>query len=394
MTRKLRMFQRMVFQNKLFTMILIFEACLTFFTVSASLNRYGDDETYLNYYEARPILATSIVRFETVGLEKDQQESWMNLVQETEGYKGRARIYSAEIMAGDEAATLRVYDPMTAKIFFPTLLQGDYPNSFSGELGEVISIGSSQRGAKADKIGEEIPFQLANEEQGPYPHFPKRMKVKGIASYYDTELLRDGSSLFSGEDTDLKVIFSDKKTYGKHYLAVEPEVQDNSQAFQLYYFDDRLSPEKRDDLVEKGEEMAPTYAIAKLRKGTDDVLINRLNNDIPFNIVVALIFLSGLITTSILNVKKLLPQFQVYRLCGASRRTCLMMYFWASLLLFFFCIIIHIIHMYISFHLSNSVKGTIFLLRGQRIIFLIALSVVQAALMTVPMALFIKKEIQ
>ncbi|WP_019133704.1 ABC transporter permease [Kallipyga massiliensis] len=394
MNKFLKMLRRMILQNKFFTFVLVAEACLTFFIITTSLNRYDENRDLLKYYRDRPILQTSIVRFENTDLQ-GKENDWKKSLKKLKAYQGKAEIFSTEIEENGELATLTVYDPMTAKIFMPHLSSGRYPSDSFTESGQVIALGSTAKGAQGNSLGEKIPFSMVwDDQEREKPNFLDNMTIEGLAPYLETELLNDGQSFYSGEDFDLKIMFAQKDLYVKHFLGVDAHVKGNSMGFQLYYFDDTASPDLLKKLVDKGKETAPTYAISDLADKTQKIFSQRLINDLPFNLTVGLIFVSGLVSLAILNVKKLLPQFRVYRLCGASRRSCLVMYFGACALLLLFCVGLYILFMLLTYRYAKFGRSLAYVLRWNRVAFLVGLSFVLAALMTLPMALLLKKEIK
>lgn len=394
MNKSLHMFKRMVLQNKFFTLILILEACLTFFFISYTLNRYAEYRDQIRYVEDRPILKTSLIRFENPVIKEVREDGWRDLVKKVDGYQGKAEIFFAEIDALGEPATLTVYDPKTAEIFFPDLSKGERPKNFTDQVGEVIAIGSKAKGAVSNSPGTRFSIDNIWTGKEGYSGFPGSLEVVAWAPYLDSQILNNGFIYSSGPMMGLASLFSPKDLYAKHYLGVDSRVKGNSTGFQLYYFDNRLLPKERDRLVKKGNETAPTISVMELVDRNEELLQERLTQDMPFNLTITIVFLSGLASLAVLNVKKLLPGFRVYRICGASRRTCLTMYFVACSILLILCVLIYAVSMLALYRFSSSGHSLSYVLRGDRVLLFTVLSLLLAGLMTLVMGRLLRKEIQ
>lgn len=387
MLRDLRLTFRLFRRNVLFVLLFLIEILLAFMLIFASYNRYTEKKDPLDFVNSHPELHRSIVAFVRRFSIDDEQAMYdepFRSLADTEGYIGEADIFFSEWHEQGKGAQLLLYDPFTAEICFPALKAGRYPKATTEEdTVEVLSLDDGRGGGASTTIGSEIM-----PKEGAY----KKLRVVGTASLAEAVLLNKGTSFYSGEGLDLTIMFTYRHNVDLHFLGVQDNLKGNSNAFHLFYFAPETPEEVIAKRVEELNEQFPAYSIKALSSQTEKILDERLKNDMPMNVTLGLLLLSGIFSMSVLNLFKSVRQFQVFRLVGASRQDCERIYFLSFVLLFATALLLFFLVMKGLYFLDHSGRQYVYYIRPALKWGLIGGSIVLSVLCSLPIVWVLRKD--
>lgn len=377
---------KLINQNKFFNVMFFMEMIFTFVMIFSVYNRYNEKRSSFDFVENCSELDRSIVMFVPESIDIKVENVIMELfndIKNNKNYIGKAEIYGEPVTnENGDNGFLTVYDSYTANIFLPKLEEGRYPdNSENSEVLEVILVDNARNNSSLH-VGQEIRL-----ENG----LSSKIRIVGRAMRENTNLLNRGTNLYSGDGLDLQIMFQNRNQVSMQFLSVKDGIGGNSRSFQLHYFDDDVSQDSINKIVEKFDEYFPTYSVNELKIQSRKILDSRIKNDLPVNIMFMIIFLSGLISVSILNMKKSEKKFKIFRMCGASLRECIFIYFLSYLIILCGAMFSFLTVMKGLYILDNTGRQYAYYIHTNIKLIIISGSIFLAVLATVPMYLKLRK---